>query len=137
MCGICGTAGFANRRQLEKMNEAILHRGPDDGGVEIRTRPDGTPWVELANRRLSIIDLSPAGGALSEYASSKGWAYTVSQRNQQALSTAILRLCSEANLRQQLSRTAQKVALEYHEASKVRSAFQDALFATRHLSVSD
>lgn len=61
MCGICGTAGIADRRQLEMMNAAIIHRGPDDGGVEVQSRPNGQPWVGLASRRLSIIDLSPAG----------------------------------------------------------------------------
>ena len=61
MCGICGTVGFADLHQLEKMNAAIFHRGPDDGGIEILRKPDGTPWIGLANRRLSIIDLSPAG----------------------------------------------------------------------------
>lgn len=61
MCGICGTAGFAERQRLEAMTDAIVHRGPDDGGVEILARPDGTPWIGLGNRRLSIIDLSAAG----------------------------------------------------------------------------
>ena len=60
MCGIAGTAGFANRDQLVAMNDAILHRGPDDGGVEVLARR-GEPWIGLANRRLSIIDLSEAG----------------------------------------------------------------------------
>jgi len=61
MCGICGTAGFAEQHQLEQMNAAIVHRGPDDGGVQVISHGAGTPWVGLANRRLSIIDLSPAG----------------------------------------------------------------------------
>lgn len=60
MCGIAGTAGFADREQLEAMNEAIVHRGPDDGGVHVLDRR-GEPWIGLANRRLSIIDLSAAG----------------------------------------------------------------------------
>ncbi|MDD5542170.1 MAG: asparagine synthase (glutamine-hydrolyzing) [Acidobacteriia bacterium] len=61
MCGICGTAGFADRAQLEAMNCALIHRGPDDGGVEILSGPSGSPWIGLGNRRLSVIDLSPAG----------------------------------------------------------------------------
>ena len=61
MCGICGTAGFADRHQLEAMNAAIVHRGPDDDGVQILARPDDVPWIGLANRRLSVIDLSSAG----------------------------------------------------------------------------
>lgn len=61
MCGICGTAGFAEVGQLQAMNHAILHRGPDDGGIHIVRNAEGTPWVGLTNRRLSIIDLSAAG----------------------------------------------------------------------------
>lgn len=38
-----------------RMTEAIVHRGPDDGGVEQHGR------VSLGFRRLSILDLSPAG----------------------------------------------------------------------------
>src|SRR5262245_21156864 len=39
------------------MRETLVHRGPDDAGIFIA--PDRT--VGLAHRRLSIIDLSPAG----------------------------------------------------------------------------
>lgn len=42
---------------LDKMRDTIAHRGPDDAGSWISK--DGR--VGLANRRLSIIDLSPAG----------------------------------------------------------------------------
>jgi len=62
MCGICG---FVSRRnitieQLTKMNDTIYHRGPDDAGVEIYPCADGRS-VGLAQRRLSILDLSPLG----------------------------------------------------------------------------
>ena len=61
MCGICGTAGFADRNQLEAMNAAMIHRGPDDGGVEVVSRTGGAPWIGFGNRRLAIIDLTSAG----------------------------------------------------------------------------
>jgi asparagine synthase (glutamine-hydrolysing) len=57
MCGICGTAGYADRDLLGRMTRLIEHRGPDDEGTYVA--PDGA--VGLGNRRLSIIDLSPAG----------------------------------------------------------------------------
>lgn len=41
----------------EAMAEAIRHRGPDDGGAWA----DPSGQVSLGNRRLAIIDLSPAG----------------------------------------------------------------------------
>lgn len=57
MCGISGTAGFADRDLLERMTSLIVHRGPDDGGTYVSK--DGQ--IGLGNRRLSIIDLSAAG----------------------------------------------------------------------------
>jgi asparagine synthase (glutamine-hydrolysing) len=56
MCGICGTydfarGGAADRGLLEHMNAALVHRGPDGGGMHI----DGP--LGLAARRLAIIDL--------------------------------------------------------------------------------
>jgi asparagine synthase (glutamine-hydrolysing) len=56
MCGICGTydwerGGAADRGLLGRMNAALVHRGPDGGGVHI----DGP--LGLAARRLAIIDL--------------------------------------------------------------------------------
>lgn len=57
MCGIGGTAGFADESLLQAMNELQQHRGPDDSG----TWMNGDRSVGLAACRLSIIDLSPAG----------------------------------------------------------------------------
>ncbi|MBN1963008.1 MAG: asparagine synthase (glutamine-hydrolyzing) [Anaerolineae bacterium] len=54
MCGICGiwTPAGIDRGTLVHMADTIRHRGPDDDGYYV----NGT--VGLANRRLSIIDLS-------------------------------------------------------------------------------
>jgi len=59
MCGFVGFTGkLENKREfLEKMNQRILHRGPDMGGTFIS--PDDR--VALGFRRLSIMDLSEAG----------------------------------------------------------------------------
>jgi len=57
MCGICGFAGSGDRGILASMNEAMVHRGPDAGGLWNDTQEA----VYLGHRRLSIIDLS--GGA--------------------------------------------------------------------------
>ncbi|MFN3197150.1 MAG: asparagine synthase (glutamine-hydrolyzing) [Bradymonadia bacterium] len=54
MCGIAGLAGFSDptaaRSLLERMTDAMLHRGPDDVGFH----HDGD--VHLGHRRLAIID---------------------------------------------------------------------------------
>jgi asparagine synthase (glutamine-hydrolysing) len=64
MCGIAGiiSIGPSDRRldiqeRLTSMADCMHHRGPDDSGVYVS--PDGR--VGLANRRLAIRDLSPAG----------------------------------------------------------------------------
>ena len=63
MCGIAGVVSLADfdNRQLRKavvrMCDAQFHRGPDDEGVFVSKAGN----VALGSRRLSIIDLSPAG----------------------------------------------------------------------------
>lgn len=62
---MCGLAGFLNAGVLPAhfdqiargMSDRITHRGPDDSGVWT----DAESGVALAHRRLSILDLSPAG----------------------------------------------------------------------------
>jgi len=64
MCGIAGIIGRvdeSNRAALRRMNDAMVHRGPDAGGTWVST-PDARGWgALLAHRRLAILDLSPAG----------------------------------------------------------------------------
>lgn len=63
---MCGLTGFVSRDGLDqsharaiagKMRDTITHRGPDDAGVWV----DAEAGIALAHRRLSILDLSPAG----------------------------------------------------------------------------
>ncbi len=61
MCGICGVVTKGENRVtsalLEHMRDTMAHRGPDDAGEIVLD--DGR--VGLGHRRLSIVDLSPAG----------------------------------------------------------------------------
>jgi len=59
MCGITGFWGgsFHGQAIAEAMASRISNRGPDDAGVWI----DDATGIALAHRRLSILDLSPAG----------------------------------------------------------------------------
>ncbi len=62
MCGIAGVVSLngappVDERLVSRMADVIAHRGPDDAGLYVA--PDRR--AALANRRLSIIDLSPAG----------------------------------------------------------------------------
>jgi asparagine synthase (glutamine-hydrolysing) len=60
---MCGLAGFLTNNMTNAdaianaMALTIVHRGPNDGGVWF----DGQAGIALAHRRLSILDLSPAG----------------------------------------------------------------------------
>jgi asparagine synthase (glutamine-hydrolysing) len=64
MCGIAGIIGRLdelNRAALERMSDAMVHRGPDDSRTWI-SAPDSRGWGALLGfRRLSILDLSSAG----------------------------------------------------------------------------
>ena len=61
MCGIAGVLHFdgapVDAALLERMGQALAHRGPDAQGVFIDAA--AAPAVGLVHRRLSIIDLSP------------------------------------------------------------------------------
>ncbi|MEW9624792.1 asparagine synthase (glutamine-hydrolyzing) [Rhodanobacter geophilus] len=63
---MCGLAGFwqlhggardALLEQVQSMSARLRHRGPDDSGAWC----DESAGIVLAHRRLSILDLSPAG----------------------------------------------------------------------------
>jgi asparagine synthase (glutamine-hydrolysing) len=60
MCGIvgiCGNSPIQDDELLVSMRDTLRHRGPDDAGSW--KSPDNA--ILLGHRRLSIIDLSPAG----------------------------------------------------------------------------
>jgi asparagine synthase (glutamine-hydrolysing) len=75
MCGITALVRYGDREiaasTVAAMTELVHHRGPDGSGVELFahdgdrfriTTPDDPAWrVALGHRRLSILDLSPAG----------------------------------------------------------------------------
>lgn len=64
MCGFAGflgavpfQAGGEHKAFLKRMTDTIMYRGPDDAGYWY----DGERGIGLGHRRLSILDLSPAG----------------------------------------------------------------------------
>jgi asparagine synthase (glutamine-hydrolysing) len=61
VCGICGVVAkgptVVTQALLERMRDSMTYRGPDDAGAVVL---DGGR-VGFGHRRLSIIDLSPAG----------------------------------------------------------------------------
>ena len=61
MCGIVGFLGSVGSAGqdvavVRRMADTLRHRGPDDDGVWV-----GRPPASRSHRRLSIVDLSPAG----------------------------------------------------------------------------
>ena len=67
MCGIAGILSSdpaeITGERLKKMTDAIAHRGPDGEGCWV----SGSGLAGLGHRRLSIIDLSPAGSQPMHY----------------------------------------------------------------------
>ncbi len=64
MCGIFGLASHNTRVPadvLERATQSLAHRGPDDGGTIILRGRGEDVEIGLGNRRLAILDLSPAG----------------------------------------------------------------------------
>ena len=62
MCGICGylSKKKIDIEDLNRMNDTMYHRGPDDNGAEVYDV--GKNYIlGLAQRRLAIQDLSPMG----------------------------------------------------------------------------
>ncbi len=60
MCGICGFWKPGSRPDegvISGMAQTLQHRGPDDAGIWI----DRAAGLALGHRRLSVLDLSPAG----------------------------------------------------------------------------
>lgn len=63
MCGICGVYEYGvsepavSAPLIVRMRDTMEHRGPDDAGVYVTA----DRRVGLGHRRLSIVDLSPAG----------------------------------------------------------------------------
>jgi asparagine synthase (glutamine-hydrolysing) len=62
MCGITGFVDFRKNTGidvLKAMTDAMVHRGPDDGGWEVYEAPQAS--IGFGMRRLAIMDLSPLG----------------------------------------------------------------------------
>jgi asparagine synthase (glutamine-hydrolysing) len=74
---MCGIAGFWRSSRsderaddiLRRMGDVLTHRGPDDAGIF----HDDASGVGLSFRRLSILDLSPAGHQPMPSASGRLW----------------------------------------------------------------
>ncbi len=72
MCGLTGFWASETRDGdltvvAAAMADRIRHRGPDDGGVWV----DADSGIAIAHRRLSILDLSPAGAQPMQSASGR------------------------------------------------------------------
>lgn len=61
MCGITGFSGAGQKSDIIKMTEALLHRGPDNGGLF----HNETVQLFLGHRRLSIIDIDDGSQPMS------------------------------------------------------------------------
>jgi len=69
MCGIVGFINCGNENSLRKATQSIIHRGPDDSGVQWFAKHNSG----LGFRRLSIIDVSNKGHQPMFDRKSKNW----------------------------------------------------------------
>jgi asparagine synthase (glutamine-hydrolysing) len=75
MCGICGiweygaSEGRIDLSLVERMRDTMTHRGPDDAGAKLLDESR----LGFGFRRLSIIDLSPAGNQPMHGCSDRVW----------------------------------------------------------------
>ncbi|HEX8476443.1 MAG TPA: asparagine synthase (glutamine-hydrolyzing) [Pyrinomonadaceae bacterium] len=116
MCGICGvweygaaaTGARVEASLVEQMRDTMPHRGPDDAGTEIL---DGGR-LGFGFRRLSIIDLSPAGHQpMRGCASREAWLVF----NGEIYNHADLRVGLEARGHEYVSRTDSETILHLYE----------------------
>ena len=68
MCGIIGAWGNIVLPVFEKGLDRIAHRGPDGSGIYHQEQVQEQGQLYLGHRRLSILDLSPAGKQPFQYA---------------------------------------------------------------------
>ena len=74
MCGISGFVDFNAKNgqtELQSMTDALLHRGPDASGYHLDQTSNYS--IGLGHRRLSIIDLSPAGNQPMQFSDGRYW----------------------------------------------------------------
>lgn len=72
MCGIAGIWRFNQQvdpDEIRAFTDSMKHRGPDDAGYELFENNT----MSLGHRRLSILDLSPAGKQPMSYADQRYW----------------------------------------------------------------
>ncbi len=77
MCGICGIITPLPRHEilpaLTRATRALTHRGPDDEGLDFLTPESAPLTAAFGHRRLSILDLSPAGHQPMHDAATGNW----------------------------------------------------------------
>jgi asparagine synthase (glutamine-hydrolysing) len=74
MCGISGFIDYTaknGKADLINMTDSLVHRGPDASGYYVNQMTSYS--IGLGHRRLSIIDLSPAGNQPMQYLNGRYW----------------------------------------------------------------
>lgn len=120
MCGIAGIIAprdIVTDARLNTMARALTHRGPDDEGiVQLAPTGAGLPVVGFAHRRLSIIDLSPAGHQPMEDPDTGNWVVF----NGEIYNFRVLRASLEARGQRFRTQTDTEVILKAYAADGMR-----------------
>ena len=83
-----------------------------------------------------VVVYAPADNAVTEYAGSQKWGYVVANQGVSSLKAALIRLMQDQSLREKLGQRAQSLAVDNHDAVKVREAFRQSLAAATARSLS-
>jgi len=76
-----------------------------------------------------VLVYGPEGVAQVDYARREGWGHVVSQQGVASLAAGIRELLTDEALRKRVTTRGRALAMERHEATKVRAEFQDTLKA--------
>src|SRR2546427_6178856 len=93
MCGICGLLAPSGRPDpalVERMNAALVHRGPDEGPVDRFGR------CVLGHRRLQVIDLATGSQPVASEAGDVVAVFNGELYNFRALRDELAAACHEA-----------------------------------------
>jgi glycosyltransferase involved in cell wall biosynthesis len=99
----------------------------DDDALSFARYSMSTKIAEYMAAAVPILVYAPKELAMCSYAIREKWGYVVSQRSQEALRDAIVRLSAEESLRECIGRQALEVAERNHDAAIVRRRFQHVL----------
>lgn len=112
---------------LARADVLILPLNFDSYSIQFARYSMPTKTPEYMVSGSPVLVYAPPGLALTEYAQEFQWGHVVVNQGKEPLKRALLQLMSDQSLREQLGRRAQELAIDLHDAMRVRDGFRLAL----------